>query len=80
MHGGHPSVPFGGDGGGVEVVDVAWFDPTVLTKGVVDTVFVVSVSGCVASHVGSEFEWVVSILIFFILGWFVSLIESLDRI
>jgi hypothetical protein len=55
-------VPFGGDGGGIEVVDVSWFDPSVLAKGVIYAVFVVAVSGGVASHVSSEFEGVISIL------------------
>ena len=55
-------MPLRGDGGGVEVVDVTRFDPAMLAEGVVDAVFVVAVSGCIASHVGSVFEWVVSIL------------------
>lgn len=62
VHGGHPSLPFGGDGGGIEVVDVSWFDPSMLAKGVIDAVFVVAISGSVGSHVSSEFEGVVSIL------------------
>ena len=55
-------MPFGGDGCRVEVVNVAWFDPAVLAEGVVDAVFVVAVAGAVASHVGPELEWIVSIL------------------
>jgi len=60
---GHPGVPFGGDGGCVVVVYVAWFDPAVLAEGVVDTVFVVAVSCGVGSHEGSEFEGIVSVSI-----------------
>lgn len=55
-------MPFGGDGGRVEVVYVARFDPAVLAEGVVDAVFVVAVSGGVGSDVGAEFEGVVSVL------------------
>lgn len=55
-------MPFGGDGRRVEVVYVAWFNPAVLAEGVVDAVFVVAVSGGVGSHVGAEFEGVVSVL------------------
>ncbi len=55
-------MPFGGDGCRVEVVYVAWFDPAVLAEGVVDAVFVVAVAGAVGSHVGAEFEGIVSIL------------------
>ncbi len=42
---------------------VARFDPTVLAEGVVDAIFVVAVPGGVGSHVGAEFEGIVSILL-----------------
>ena len=55
---------------------VAWFDPSVLAEGVVDAVFVVSVSVGVCAHEGPEFEGVVSILCGFggmgwLVGWYV---------
>mmetsp|Transcript_29913 Transcript_29913/g.62505 ORF Transcript_29913/g.62505 Transcript_29913/m.62505 type:complete len:234 (+) Transcript_29913:181-882(+) len=61
VHARHPTVPFGGDGRRVVIVDVARFDPSVLAEGVVDAVFVVAISGGVVSHVRAEFEGVVSI-------------------
>lgn len=55
-------MPFGGDGSRIEIVYVARFDPTVLTEGVVDAIFVVAISGGVGSHVCAKFEGIVSIL------------------
>jgi hypothetical protein len=62
VHGRHPSMPFGGDGGRIEIVNVARFDPAMLAEGIVYAIFVVAVSGGVVAHVSSEFEGVVSVL------------------
>lgn len=60
-------MPFWGDGGRIEVVDVAGFDPSVLAEGVVDAVFVVSVSCCISPNECAVLEGVVSILMFILI-------------
>ena len=57
----HPSVPFGTDGRRVKVVDVARFDPSVLSEGIVLAVLVVLVSGGVDAHEGAELEGIVAV-------------------
>jgi len=61
VHGSHPPVPFRGDRGRIEVVNVTWLDPTVLAEGVIDPVFVITISSSVTSHVSAEFEGIVPI-------------------
>mmetsp|Transcript_24482 Transcript_24482/g.70562 ORF Transcript_24482/g.70562 Transcript_24482/m.70562 type:complete len:270 (-) Transcript_24482:115-924(-) len=57
----HPSVPLGADGGGIEVVDVARLDPSVLAEGIVDAVLVVLVPPGVDAHEGAELEGIVAV-------------------
>lgn len=57
----HPTVPLGGDGGGVVVVDVGGLDPAVLAEGVVDSVLKVLVAASVGADEATEFERVVTV-------------------
>jgi hypothetical protein len=57
-----PSVPFGWDLGGVKVVDIARFDPTVLTKGIIDAIFVIAIASRITTHVSAKLEWEITIL------------------
>ena len=74
-------MPFGGDGCRIEVMYVTGFDPTVLTEGVIDTIFVVSITRCITAHVGAKFEGIISILklIIWIFGFVVVVVGGWGR-
>mmetsp|Transcript_25933 Transcript_25933/g.39734 ORF Transcript_25933/g.39734 Transcript_25933/m.39734 type:complete len:261 (-) Transcript_25933:91-873(-) len=61
VHACHPSMPFGRNTGRIKVIHVARFDPTVLTKWIIHTVLIITISCCITSHVCTKLEWIISI-------------------
>lgn len=43
-------------------MNVPRFYPSMLPVGVVDPVFIISIASGITSHVGTKFEWIISVL------------------